>query len=320
VGVVVADARFREDAGYFGVVVYDTDPRVDSSGGDTLFVSSTTIQDKVNGLKGQYFDEFTLGYERALGQYGKAGVRGVYRTLRRAIEDSHDPDTGEYLFGNPGYGKLSYLPKARREYSALELTYQLSSRRGFGVLASYVLSRNYGNYPGLFATDYHQSYPNLTLDFDFLESTVNSTGLLPNDRPHALKLSGWYRTRFGLVAGVAGSWVSGVPLNEFGAVKDFPEHNVFLVPRGEAGRSPSLWDLSFRFSYDVPLRTRASVHPRIILDLLHVGSPRRAVAFDQKHYFGVDDNGNPTGENPTYGKPTRYQAPMAVRLGAQVGF
>ena len=54
--------------------------------------------------------------------------------------------------------------------------------------------------------------------------------------------------------------------------------------------------------------------------MLHVGSPRTAVNFEQRRYSGVDENGNQIGPNPTYGQATSYLAPMAVRLGLEVDF
>jgi len=56
------------------------------------------------------------------------------------------------------------------------------------------------------------------------------------------------------------------------------------------------------------------------LRLLHVASQRKAVVYDQQHFFGLDENGTPADANPNYGRATRYQPPMAVRLGVEVDF
>ena len=123
----------------------------------------------------------------------------------------------------------------------------------------------------------------------------------------------------GFMAGAAFSWMSGGPLNEFGAVSTGdPDLQVFLVPRGEAGRCPSVWDLNLRLAYELGRGSR--VQPRVIFDVLHVGNPREAVAFDQRRYYAVDEEGNQTAENPTYGLPIRYQPPMSLRLGLEVDF
>ena len=73
------------------------------------------------------------------------GVRGVYRVLRSAIEDGFGSD-GIYRMGNPGQGDLSYLPKATREYSALEFTLEKYSE---GVKE--IASKN----EGYFADQFH---------------------------------------------------------------------------------------------------------------------------------------------------------------------
>jgi hypothetical protein len=68
--------------------------------------------------------------------------------------------------------------------------------------------------------------------------------------------------------------------------------------------------------YDLAAVFAATSTSRLILDVLHLGSEREAVDFDQVKNF-TENGGNP---NPTYGQPTRFQPPMAVRLGLEVGF
>ena len=59
---------------------------------------------------------------------------------------------------------------------------------------------------------------------------------------------------------------------------------------------------------------------KIILDVFHIPSQYQAVDISQFHYFDLDENGNPTNPNPSYGKAYRYQQPMSVRLGIEVNF
>jgi len=58
----------------------------------------------------------------------------------------------------------------------------------------------------------------------------------------------------------------------------------------------------------------------VLLDLLHVGNPRRAVTVDELHYATLDENGNPATPNSNYKRATAYQPPMAARLGIQASF
>jgi hypothetical protein len=92
----------------------------------------------------------------------------------------------------------------------------------------------------------------------------------------------------------------------------------FITPRGSSGRNPTIWDLSARFTYNLP--NMNFIRSRLILDLFHIASQREPVDIDQLHYFNVDANGNPFNPNPTYGQAYRYQQPMSIRLGMEVNF
>jgi len=302
----------------YAQILFDHDPRADPTGGIPFGAISET-QPRIDGMKGQCFDEFTLGYERKRGVSGKAGLRGVYRTLRQGLEDSRVSATGQFQFGNPGSGALSDFPKVKREYAALELAYQGETGERMMVLASYVLSRTTGNYPGLFDSDHNAPFPNSNGSFDIPEILTNGDGLLPNDRTHVAKLSGRYRMGRGFTAGAIGTWQSGTPLSEFALAPD-PLYLLFLSQRGSAGRTPSIWDLSLRLAYAPTLADGHRWRPRLTLDLLHVASRRTPLDYDQLRYFSVDGSGNPSDPNPGFGQPVQFQPPMAVRVGAEVAF
>ncbi len=287
---------------------YDHDPRVDPSGGDT----TKLLPNPPGGgrIRGEHFDEVTLGYERALPRQVKLGVHGRYRTLREVVEDSYSPVAQRFLIGNPGHGALDYLPEATHDYRALELTLQkLGEGRG-EFLLSYVLSRTKGNYAGLV-------YGNGGPQFDFVETTVNAFGPLPNDRPHVVKFYGAYPVGFGLTAGTTWVWQSGTPVSELGGIPGLP-YAAFLRPRGSAGRTPSIWDLNLRLTYDAPA-VRAA-RPKLVLDLFHVFSRRRAILLDERRYFAADASGNQVGLNTDYLRPTLHQPPFSARLGAAIEF
>ena len=305
---------------YYEEVYFDSDPRTTQP--DTLgsWRSESSIAPEVEGLKGQHFDEFTLAYERRIGDRAKVTMRGVYRTLREAIEDTWSDEAGNFVLGNPGRGKLSHVPGVEREYTALELSYLDTGHERYNLFACYVLSRTYGNFPGIFPV-YYGGPPNVTGQWDANDAEAFSAGLLPHDRPHVFKLSGSYRVGYGILVGTSFAWMSGTPLNEFGAMPlGRPGYKIFLQPRGEAGRTPSIWDLNIRFAYSLPQSITAGTQSRLLIDLMHVGSPRKAVNFDEQHFNGVDDDGNQVSPNPRYGQATRYQPPMTVRLGAEVSF
>ena len=297
------------------VVDWDHDPRIDPSGGDTLGAMSG-IQPRIDGMQGLYFDEFTLGYERQVGTNAKVGVRGIYRILGQGLEDGDTPNG--YVFDNPGSRDLSAYQHVKRDYTALELTYEQSLLNRLQWRASYVLSRTYGNYGGLFNADYEIINPNASADFD--EAIIgNGTGLLPNDRTHVFKLSGSYRAGAGVTLGAVASWESGTPLSELGASK-IPHYLVFLVPRGAAGRTPWIWDLNLRVTYAPPQLAKSWARPTLTLDVFHLASQRTAVAYQQMHYWSADAAGNQYNPNPHYMDASEWQPPMAMRLGAEVQF
>jgi len=304
---------------------WDHDPRVDPSGGAVLFEAGGEIIDEVEGLEGQHYDEFTLGYERQVGERYVVGTRGIYRTLRKGIEDGEgrlsDGTLGaDFTVGNPGYGLMSGFPKMKREYIALELTAQVSSGTRYNARASYVLSRNYGNYRGLFGT------PNFGPEFDMVEVTENSTGYLNNDRTHVFKLSGSYLVGQGFSAGMSFWAASGTPLSirqgsSLGAPQyGYAQQRGTADPYGNVTRTPAVWDLNFRFVYDLNRVMETSVHPRFIVDVFHVASQREPVNYDMIQNFNQDENGNQIDPNPTFGQPTQYQPPASVRVGVEVGF
>jgi hypothetical protein len=299
---------------------YPSDPRLGAVA-DNTFAIEPSYKD-IPGLRGQAYDEWTLGYERQVGAAMKVGVRGIVRHLHQAIEDAFDSTAGGRLtLGNPGRRELSGFPRARRRYQALELSLEIAPGRRLQALASYVLSRNYGNYGGLFTADFGTGLPNAYLPFDVPDILVNSTGLLPNDRPHVLKVAGSYAVGAGLTAGTVFMWESGTPLNEFGSTVYGYPYSSFLQKRGTAGRTPSIADWNLRLSYDFARITGGGWRPTVLLDLFHIGSARRPVNFDQAHFLGpLDAEGNEANPNPTYLRPTRYAPPMSARLGLVADF
>ena len=307
---------------YFYLNSYSNDPRIDTSG-MTRSNNFNPFITNVPGVQGQYYDEFTLGYERIIFTEFKVGVRGVYRMLGQGVEDGAVSAENQIkygsrdVYGNPGSGILSSLPKMKREYTALEVTLERFSSKGFIFLLSYVLSKNWGNYDGLAETNDVTGGAglgaNISGQFELPERMINAEGLLPNDRTHVLKFSGSYSFSFGLTTGIIFYWMSGTPLNEFGIIPGYGS-STFLMPRGTNGRTPSIWDLNFRFIYEVSNLVSAAVPAKIILDVMHVAGQKTPVDYDQYHYLDAQQ----TYVNPNYMLPVLFQQPMSVRLGMEL--
>jgi len=308
--------NYHSGNGYDYWILFDHNPQIDNTGGDTLYNFKHEIRPEVKDLQGQYYDEFSLGYERIIAFGIKAGIQGVYRTLRQTIDDVYLPNENRYQYGNPGSGILSEWPKPHRDYKALVLTIEKHGGEHFNFLASYVLSRDFGNYGGLFDASYHSSFPNANSMFDDLSASwINTTGLIPNDRTHVFKFSGYYKFSFGLITGISFVAETGTPLSVYAPTNYGIK---FLTPRGTNGRAPAIWDLNARIMYD--LNILSSLQTKLILDFFHIASQRKPVDIDQRKYLNVDENGSPIDPNPTYGQAYSYQPSMSVRLGVEVDF
>jgi hypothetical protein len=299
---------------------FDHDPRLDPTGGDTVFALFDPQVQPRRDLRGQQFDELTLGYEGEVGAGVRAGVRGIARRLRWAVEDIFNADSGQYQMGNPGRGNLAFAPPARRHYSALVFTLGKPAGR-FNFLASYTLSRTSGNYQGLYdyRRDFAPAFPNTTTDLDFPEQYPNSYGLLPNDRTHVAKFAGSYRVNGNLTAGTFVSWASGTPRDELGATPINQGIYAYLQPRGSVGRNPSVFDVNLRVAYSLPAWGR-NVRPKLLLDLFHLTNARTTLRHDDLHFLALDASGNQTLPNPHYNQPRSFAPPMSARLGLSVDF
>jgi hypothetical protein len=266
---------------------------------------------QIKGAEVENFDELAGGSELLFAGNGKLTIRVLHRELRSTFQQAYD-STGSFVLGSPGRGALSFLPDPVRRYSAFEAGIE-SAWRKLDYRGSYVLSRNYGNFTGLYSTDVFIVNPGNNPGFATIHHRTNTTGLLPNDRTHVVKGSGSYRLTSALSAGILASWMSGTPLSHMGSRDYFP---VFLSRRGTAGRTPDIWDVNLRFAFEGEVARRAN--GRVVLDLLHVGNPRKAVRRDQTQYRDSDASGNPIGLNENYRRATVFQPPMMARIGFEL--
>jgi hypothetical protein len=236
------------------------------------------------GIKGIYQDELTVGVERLLTPDLSIGLKGTYRRLGRTIEDRCDLDynsfdTGGYAcaIANPGSGGrfargdmptcsgLHYpysecsdhgvpMEAARRLYRGIEVLARYQKRDRLWLQASYVYSSLRGNYDGL-ANFLGQTNPGILIDYDLPGFTRNNYGPLSLDHTHQARVDATYSFPVGLLVGLDTYVRSGRPLNQLGVA--FNDQGfvvpVYLVPRGSAGRMPTLWEsdltLGWPFSF-----------------------------------------------------------------------
>ncbi len=181
-------------------------------------------------LKPMYQDEFILGFQAQLTDHLSAGVRGVYRELKRAIDDTCDYspivewavangyDEGDVHPGNASfpYCRL-YNPGSDGVWNidvdgngTIENVRIAADKLGpkakrsysaleffwegawdrFFLQGSYTYAKSKGNSEGGVKSDIGQADTGTTQDFDYPQLMLGSFGYLPNDRRHTLKLFG----------------------------------------------------------------------------------------------------------------------------------
>ena len=282
----------------------------------TYFAFCCTIQPE-RDLEGTHFDELTLGYERQAGDSWLLGARGIHRALREVVNVG-DPGDGGWFPGNPGRGDLSNLDSPERTYWALELTADYAGNDRLRASASYVLSRSYGNFPGVYQSDGGYFFPNENGIFILEASMEDNEGPLPNDRPHRLKLWGSYRFDFGLTAGTFFSVQSGTPISRYQF--QLGSTAKFLSPRGSEGRYPTQWDWNVRLQYPFGAAAGSGPGANLVLDLMHIGNPQRVVRQVETEAFGDLSSSDPPLVTGNYGAPIEFQPPFSVRLGLEVRY
>ena len=219
------------------------------------------------------------------------------------------------------------MPKARREYAALEFTFQRAFDGVWGVQGSYVLSRSEGNYEGAVKSDTGQTDAGIVSDFDFVAFYPGQYGLLPNHRGHQFKAYGsWQATpqllvganysltsprAYGCMGNAPADYYDGDVANDsYGPLARFCNGRV--VDRGSSFETDwvNRFDLSFRYSLDdlVPgnLVLRAD-----IFNVFNLQSVTEAWEYGEQAGGAVDDQ---------YGDPLAYQAGRSVRIGFDWAF
>ncbi|MGH9161605.1 MAG: TonB-dependent receptor, partial [Vicinamibacteraceae bacterium] len=178
-------------------------------------------------LKPMRLQEAAVGLERQLTNVTAVGVRYLHKQIDRGVEDtgSLDAQGNEiYIIANPGEGLTALahpgvaLPKPKRDYDSVELTFDKRQADNWSLRLSYLWSRLHGNYAGLSQSDENgRTSPNVGRLFDYPAMMFDEHGQpvfgpLPTDRPHQFKAQGVYTFNFGTSVGVNYYIGSGVPV------------------------------------------------------------------------------------------------------------
>ncbi len=281
-------------------------------GGGTSFVSP--------GLQGQRTDESILGAEFEVMPNLTVGANYVHRSMPTVIEDVSTDGGNNYLITNPGgdfddaaadaqrtadrlmaegntalaetyqlrADQLAYVDqfqKPIRRYDGLQLTARNRPTSHSLLLASYTYSKTRGNYPGLFSTETNQEDPNITSLYDLPELMANRYGALGHDRPHSLKVDGFYQfdlKKSGLLT-VGASWrtQSGIPHNALAAHTIYESRESYLLPRGSMPRSPTTHSMDLRLAYGYRLNKTTTLEG--FLNIFNLFNMQNEVETDEEY-------------------------------------
>jgi hypothetical protein len=248
---------------------------------------------------------------------------------------------------------VNNVDRPTRRYSAIQLMATQRPSKQSLLIASYTYSRSKGNYPGLFSTETGQNDPNITSLYDLPDLMANRYGPMGLDRPHNVKLDGFYlfdlHKKGQLVVGASFRGQSGIPHNVLAAHPLYGSGEAYLLGRGTAPRSPFTTQLDTRVSYGYPLNKTTKLEA--FVTVFNLVDSQSQLNTDENYTFdpanpviggelsdlghvktidpvtGQETNVTPV-RNPNYGHTgsntsqiTRVQqAPRSVQLGFRLTF
>lgn len=313
------------------------DPAAEADYGTASAILGGFTEPSDPDIKNQYLTEYIVGGEREVVPDVAVGIKGIYRSYGRVVEDFLCADDGTYCIGNPGQGIMKEIftldysqtfsaPKPERKYKGVQLDVTKRYSHNWQAIASYIYSKLDGNYDGEYAPFTNAGAdPNISAAYDYYDFFTNGSDLtkitnrgpLSNDRRHQFKVSGVYNTPYKLNVGLSAYWRSGTPLTRYGFSDAYTRYEFFLTERGAEGRTPSNYDADLHLGYPIAFRG-ATVN--ILLDIFNILNSQRAVLLDERWGFTEDDNKSPTPVNPDYGKPFLRTPPTSARLGVRITF
>jgi hypothetical protein len=316
-------------------VAPDTNAEADAGLNSAILGGLQTPADP--NLRNQYVAEYLLGYEREVIPDLAVGVKGIYRSYGRVLEDFLCADDGTYCIGNPGEGLMSDVftldysrtfpaPKAKRQFKGIQLDATKRFSHHWQGMASYLYSKLEGNFDGEYSPFTNVGAdPNITAAYDYYDfftngsdlNTITNKGPLSNDRRHQFKVSGVYESPWKLSVGASAYWRSGTPLTRYGYSDAYGRYEFFLTERGAEGRGPSNYDVDLHLGYPIEV---GPAKINILLDVFNVMNAQRPVLVDQRWGFSEADNAALTPANPRYGEAVIRTPPTSARLGVRVSF
>jgi len=303
-------------------------PGQDLWGSSTGFrdLRATAIHNTDPNIKPMFQDSFNAGVDQQFGGTMALGIHYIHNNLGRTIEDMGALVNGDsvYVIGNPGEGQntitpSSYpatanfaTPKPKRQYDALEVSFERRFSKNWFGSANYTLSRLYGNYSGLANSDEIQtpttgitsktaqqqegsiarqgSNSHTGWDIDEIlwdaHGNLDVLGRLPTDRPHVVKLYGAYQFGMGTQIGAFFYGGSGTPISTQVVGQD--QYAPLVNGRGDMGRTPVLTRTDLLLSHELSLADRKRL--RLELNVQNIFNQKTAT-----HIFNYLNKGAPAG-------------------------
>ncbi len=184
------------------IINYSPTSIVPDSGAESDFGSSSTILGGATeptdpNIKGQYIQEYILGWEGEIRPELTLGVKAIQRDYKRVIEDFLcDVPNGLYCIGNPGEGIMSRVydlaslggppfnsypaPRPERKFRGVQLDLTKRFSHNWQGLASYLWSKLDGNYDGEVAPYTNVGAdPNISAAWDYTTSSPTASTRSP---------------------------------------------------------------------------------------------------------------------------------------------
>ena len=313
-------------------------------------------------------EEIQLGVDYQISANSVIGARYVDKSLKVAIEDVglrfYDADGNAlevYTTANPGLGVVQDLDgagpipvqeRAKRDYQAIELSWNRRFADNWSAYVAYTRSELEGNYSGLASSDeFGRTDPNVSRAFDGPYYTVrgdgsSASGSLNTDRPDVIDAQFNYRFGWGTVVGVNQYYGSGTPISE---VVDLLGVQFYPNGRGNKGRTDELTQTDLRLSHEFPI---GNFGLELSVQVLNLFDEDTVLLIDNNHYrqdlcefLAYCDEGSSASVypwqpvntdtamagadlNPFYLQPNTaasfvgspYQAPRTIRAGLKFKF
>jgi len=246
------------------------------------------------------------------------------------------------------YKGIRIFDKPSRNYNALQFTVTRRFSKNLYLQGSYTYSRSQGNYPGLFSSNNGQVDPNISSQYDLIELLANRNGPLPQDKPHYIKIDGYYTfdlKKLGeLTVGARFRALSGTARDALGAHYLYGPDEAFILPRGSIGRTDFEHGLDMHFGYGRDLGRGMNIE--LFGDIFNIYNRQGTAAVDDTYALGfannnvnpivggtyedlvwakqIDNNGRETStpiiRNPNFGNTSARYRPLSVQLGMRLTF